>query len=553
MQTVRDATFDVLRRHDLTTVFANPGSTEVPLLAGFPGDLRFVLALHEGSVVGAATGFAIARERPALVLLHTTAGLGNAVSALATARVNRAPLVVLVGQQDRRHLALEPFLAGRLEGLAGSYPVHVDHPVRAQDVPGAVARAAYEAQLRRGPALVVVPMDDWGEPVDDGIPVAAPRELRRATLRAEPTDVAGVGGMLEQARSPALVVGAGADSAAAWAALTVLAERLGCPVWQEPFGSRAGFPQDHPLFAGHLPPVRSGQRQALAGHDVVLVVGAAALRQYQYEPGPLLPDSTHLAVVTDEPAEAHRSPADLAVLGDPARVCDALAGQVPPRERVRQDRDTTDDPEATARVPSAPWASPPVQPPERPEGGQPMRAAHVLAALADRLPRDAVLVEEAPSSRPELHALIPAREPLGFLSAAMGGLGFGLPAAAGLRMGDQRRPVVAVLGDGASLYQIQALWTAARYGCGFLAVVLANGGYAVMDQLAAAHGGGDAPWPGFPEVHVAGLARGLGAHALEVDHLDMLERVLDETLPTLGHRADPLVLEVPVQPGSPAS
>ena len=124
--TVRDATFDVFRRLGLTTIFANPGSTEVPFLTGLPDDIRFVLALHEGSVVGIATGWAIAGDRPALVNLHTTAGLGNAVGALATARVNRAPLVVLVGQQDRRHLALEPFLTGRLEGLAGDYPVWVN-------------------------------------------------------------------------------------------------------------------------------------------------------------------------------------------------------------------------------------------------------------------------------------------------------------------------------------------------------------------------------------------------------------------------------------------
>ena len=95
-RSVRDETFDVLRACALTTLFANPGSTEVPLLAGLPHDLRFVLALHEGSVVGAATGYALGRGEPALALLHTVAGLGNAVAALATARVNRAPLVVLV-------------------------------------------------------------------------------------------------------------------------------------------------------------------------------------------------------------------------------------------------------------------------------------------------------------------------------------------------------------------------------------------------------------------------------------------------------------------------
>src|SRR5512141_1696490 len=116
-------------------MFSNPGSTEVPFLTDFPDDLRFVLALHEGSVVGLATGFAIGRGEPALALLHTTAGLGNAVGAIATARVNRAPLVIVVGQQDRRHLVFEPFLTGRLAGLAGDYPVWVDQPVRAEDVP----------------------------------------------------------------------------------------------------------------------------------------------------------------------------------------------------------------------------------------------------------------------------------------------------------------------------------------------------------------------------------------------------------------------------------
>src|SRR5262249_42256383 len=167
---------------------SNPGSTEVPLLVGWPDDLRFVLALHEASVVGMATGFAIARGSPAFALLHTTAGLGNAVAALATARVNRAPLVVVVGQQDRRHVVFEPFLAGRLQGLAGEYPVSVQTPLRAQDVPGAIARAWHEAGTRRGPALVIVPMDDWSAPADASHEDAAPARL----LRPREADAAAV-------------------------------------------------------------------------------------------------------------------------------------------------------------------------------------------------------------------------------------------------------------------------------------------------------------------------------------------------------------------------
>src|SRR4051812_13982900 len=143
-QTVREATLDVWREYGLTSIFANPRSTEIELLRDLPADFRFVLGLHESSVVGMATGWAIGRGEPALAVLHTTAGLGNAVGALATARVNRAPLVVVVGQQDRRHLATEPFLAGRLEGLAGRDPGVSDQPVGGADVPGAreIGRAA---------------------------------------------------------------------------------------------------------------------------------------------------------------------------------------------------------------------------------------------------------------------------------------------------------------------------------------------------------------------------------------------------------------------------
>ncbi len=525
-RTVRDAAFDVLRAHDLTTLFANPGSTEIALLVDLPPDLEFVLALHEASVVGLATGHATARDAPALVVLHTTAGLGNAVGALATARTNRVPLVVLVGQQDRRHLALRPFLAGDLDGLGGSYPVWTGRPERPQDVPGLLARARHEAVSGRGPALVIVPSDDWGAPADDE-PLAAPAVLHHAASAAGPgLDV--LVALLDAASAPALVVGADADHAETWAALVALVEQLGCPVWQEPFAARAGFPQDHPQFAGHLSATRGGLRAALAGHDAVLVVGAPAFRQYPYEPGPFVAPGTRTAVLTDDAEDAHHSAADLAVLGPIAPACRALADRVRPR---------TGPPTAYRRA----IAPPPPGP------GEPLRAAHVFAALADRLPPDVVVVEETPSSRPDLHRLLPATASLGFLSAAMGGLGFAVPAAIGVRMGAPERPVVAVVGDGSSLYTIQALWTAANYGVGVLVVVLANGRYAVMDRLAEQHGGRP-PWPAFPEVDVATLAAGLGCPARRVATHDELVATLDAEVPGLGDRTSPTVVVATIGP-----
>lgn len=534
MPTVREAALDVMRRHDLTTVFANPGSTEVPFLAGLPDDIRFVLALHEGSVVGAATGYAVAREAPALALLHTTAGLGNAVGALSTARANRAPLVVLVGQQDRRHLVQEPFLAGRLEALAGDYPVRTETPPRAQDVPGAIARAAHAARTLRGPALVVVPMDDWAQPAEE-LPLPAPAQLRLPGA-ADAGAVREVAALLEGAAVPALVVGAAADHPVTWEALTLLAERLDCPVWQESFGARAGFPQDHPLFAGHLPADRTRLRETLAPYDLVLSVGAPVFRQYPYEDGPLVRPGTRLALVTDDAAEAHRAPAGLAVVAELPAFCEALAGTAGNGgKRALRRREGEETPARPER---------PVPPP--PGAGEPLRAAHVLAELARRLPAETVLVEETPSSRPDLHAFVPARRPLGFLSAAMGALGFALPAAVGVRMGLPERPVVAVVGDGSSLYQIQALWTAVRYRVGVVFVVLANGRYAIMDRLAEKHEK-TAPWPDFGEVSVCGMAKALGCSARRVDGYGELLAELDALLPELTGGTRPLVLEVAVR------
>ena len=184
--TVRDATFAVMRAHGLTTIFGNPGSTEVSFLVDLPPDIEFVLGLHEGSVVGMATGYALGRGVPAFVNLHTAPGLGNAVNAIANARDCRAPLVIVVGQQDRRQLALAPFLAGRaLERMAGEYPVWSCLPPRPQDVPGAIARAAHEAEAARGPALVVVPMGDWTEPADAFAAVAPLRVTRPVTAAAD--------------------------------------------------------------------------------------------------------------------------------------------------------------------------------------------------------------------------------------------------------------------------------------------------------------------------------------------------------------------------------
>jgi benzoylformate decarboxylase len=223
----------------------------------------------------------------------------------------------------------------------------------------------------------------------------------------------------------------------------------------------------------------------------------------------------------------HKSPAELGVIAPVAEACAALVAQVAQRE-------------STVAEPMRRPASP-----SPPSPGEPLTAGHVLAALAERLPAEAVVVEETPSSQPELYQRIPIRTPLGFVAGGNGGLGFGLSGAIGLRMGFPERPVVAVLGDGSAMYAIQGLWSAARYGAGALFVVMGNGRYAIMDTLAQSRGG-TGPWPSFGTVDVAGIARCLGCEAVQIETHEQLVGTLDEVVPGLASRETPLLVEVAV-------
>lgn len=525
--TVRDAVLDVLRHTGMTRIFANPGSTEVAFLTDLPEDLDFILGLHEGSVVGMASGHALASNTPSLVLLHTTAGLGNAAGALATARTNRAPLVVLAGQQDRRHLDFEPFLAGRLAGLVGEYPVACHEPSRPADVPGAVVRAWHEARVHRGPAIVIVPMGDWFEPAETDLPPAAPGALYTATS-ADPAVTGELAALLAEAEAPALVAGPGADDPRSRAAVERLADLLDCPVWQSPYAAQAAFDHNRPRFAGHLPPGRESLRDTLAGHDAVLVVGAPAFRQGTWQPGPFVKPGTRVAVVTPYLDEALHSAAELAAVGHPGSILEAVLPRLTSRRRPERPADVPSD-NSKIEV-------------ER----EALTAGDVFKELAERLPEGATFLEESPSTRGLLLDSIPARGHFGFLTVAQGGLGFALPAAAGIKIADPERAVVALLGDGASLYSVQALWSARRYGAGVLYIVLSNGGYAVMDRLAA-NQGGKPPWPGFGEVSVAAIAEGFGCPARRVTTRGELLAALDQSVPHLAGRTEPLLLDVAVR------
>ncbi|MFG2053206.1 benzoylformate decarboxylase [Micromonospora sp. NPDC048930] len=523
MISVREAAFDVFRSHHLTTVFGNPGSTELPMIADLPPDFRYVLGLQEGVVVGMADGYAQATGRPALVNLHSAPGVATAMGALVNAAAARTPLVLTAGQQVRA-LLTGPALLTNPEPTVLPRPLvkWSVEPPRPQDVPAALARAAHLAALPpRGPVLVSLPMDDWTAEV----------EVDRVRVLAERRVIVGGGvdvdlvrhlaARLAAARSPVLLVGAGLDSPAGWAAAVRLADRCRLPVHWAPLEPRCGFPTTHPAFQGVLPATEAGVGKALRGHDLVLVAGASAFRYYLYLPGQLLGPDAELVLLTDDPDEAARASLGQAVLTDPVAVLAMLAEQAGAR--------------TAPRVPG-----PRPQPVEDPAGR--LSAAGAYAAVARVLSPDGVLVCESVSNMRDCQDQIRLRRPGSYYSPAGASLGFGVPAAIGVQMAQPDRPVTAVVGDGAFQYALPALWTAVRYDVPVTVVVLRNDRYAVLEDYRDFLGLGEVPGLRVPGIDTVALARAYGVTARRAADGGELAAALREGL----DRPGPTLIEVPI-------
>ncbi|WP_035820050.1 thiamine pyrophosphate-dependent enzyme, partial [Cupriavidus sp. SK-4] len=184
-------------------------------------------------------------------------------------------------------------------------------------------------------------------------------------------------------------------------------------------------------------------------------------------------------------------------------------------------------------------------PAPRAEPGAPMSVAYVLQTLAELRDPDSIVVEEAPSARPVMHRYLPILRSETFYTMCSGGLGYGLPAAVGVALGKPGRKVIGLVGDGSSMYSIQALWSAAQLGLPITFIVLNNRRYAALQEFAPTFGfGGDDPLVGtaLPDLDFVSIARGHGCEAARVTH----PAALREALATALRTRVPTVVEIEV-------
>ena len=503
---VKDATLDLLRAFGVKKMFGNPGSTELPFLADWPDDIDYVLGLQEASVIGMADGYAQATRNAGFVNLHSAAGVGNALGNIYTAHRNQTPLVITAGQQARSILPLQAFLyAERASEFPRPYVKFSVEPARAEDVPAAIARAYYVAmQPPCGPTFVSVPIDDWTHPTQ---PIEA-RHVSRE-LGPDASAMQALASALAASKHPALVVGPGVDRAQAVDLMVRVAEKARALVWVSPFSARCSFPERHPQFAGFLHASPGQLSDALRAHDLVVVIGAPVFTFHVEGHASIFDGATTIFQITDDPTAAAVTPVGTSIVATIKPALTTLLELLPESKRAMP----------VGRVL-----------PPAPKVADPLPVEFLLHSLAEAMPDNAALVEEAPSHRPVMHKFMPMRGQDSFYTMASGGLGYSLPAAVGMALGQPKRRTVCLIGDGSAMYSIQALWTAAQRKLPLTVIVINNAGYGAMRSFSQVMQVRNVPGLELPGIDFVKIAEGMGCDAVRVTRSSELGPALKRSL-----------------------
>jgi benzoylformate decarboxylase len=476
------AFLDLLKQEGVTVMFGNPGTTELPLMDAFAveHDIRYILGLQEAALMAMADGYAQASGNLAVLNLHVAPGLGNAMGMLYDAMKANAPVLVTAGQQDLEYVVTEPVLTADLPTLARPFVKWAGEVHRVEDLPRYVHRAVKTALAPpTGPVFLSLPGDILKSDAD--IDLLEPTRVA-TRVRGDADAVAAAAEMLAKAERPVIIAGDAVAQSRAHQELIALAEAIGAPVYVEFIPNTASFPASHPLYRGAMTRSQAGVREVLEQHDVLFSIGGDLFTWSLTSNVDPWPKGLQLIHLDTDPWQIGKNyPAQVAILGDPKATLPDITAGVGARmnaiaksaasARLKSTTETIKKDREAFRTKARALA-----------GKTPVQPLALLEAIGSMLPKDAVVIEEILSSAPGARSLINSDDAQSFYGLRGGGIGWGLPAAIGVKVALPDRPVVALVGDGSAMYTIQALWTAARYRLPIVWVIFNNTSYRILKQ-----------------------------------------------------------------------
>jgi benzoylformate decarboxylase len=522
----------LLKDEGVTHMFGNPGTTELPIMHAMREhqDLTYVLGLQESLVVAMADGFSRASGKLTACNVHVAPGLGNAIGSIYNARFTGTPMIITAGQQEQGHGLTEPLLYDPLVPIAEPVVKWATEITRIDDMPRVIRRAAKIATTPpTGPVFLSLPGDVLNE--EAGIDLGA---STRVNTRVRPADdvLGRLADRILAAKNPVIICGDELVKSDALAEAAQFAETLGADVFQQTVPYGAHYLSKHACFMGTLTRDQKNVRDTLTPYDLMVVLGADALRMSVWSEVDPLPDGLSIVQVGLVDWEMGKNyPVEQAIYGDPRETLKALIPAL--REKggtALAERAKT----AIAGMADRNWTakrSKVVEKIESAEAIDPMSADMFCLRFVEGLPDDAVVVHEGLTSTRYLPHLLPYNDRFSYHGFASGGIGWAVPAGVGVQLAQPDRPVCVVVGDGSSMYSIQALWTAANMKLPMTYVIANNGAYRIIKQrLKAFHGNDHYIGMDFndPAIDFVNLAKSMGMSAQRVNNPDDLRTAVAE-------------------------
>ena len=535
--TGRSAFLTLLKDEGITHLFGNPGTTELPIMDALTEhpDLNYMMSMQESLVVYMAEGYSRSSGKLSACNVHVAPGLGNAMGAIYAAKFANTPIIITAGQQEQGHGLTEPLLYDPLVPIAQPLVKWAVEVTRFEDLPRIVRRAAKVAMTPpTGPVFISLPGDILNE--EGALELGA---RTRVDTRVRPIDstLEKTAERILSASNPVIVAGHELATDDALQEAAEFASIIGCPVYQQTVQYGAHFLSEHPGFMGALSRDQQQVRDVLSPYDLLIVLGADVLRMSVWSSVEPLPEGMKIVQIGQRDWEMGKNfPTELAIRADVKETLKALNPKL--MERGGADQKSRAD-ESLNKLSSKNWsAKREVMVKEltaAPQTGA-IDPAWMVMKIVDTMPEETIIVDEGIISSRALMSLLPYRTSSSLFGMASGGIGWGVPAACGVQAAHPEKPLIAIIGDGSSMYSIQALWTAANQKLPVNYVICDNGGYRIIkERLFSFHGNENFIGMDFkePAVDFVGLANSVGVPSVRVvDHSELvpaLENALNNT------------------------
>jgi thiamine pyrophosphate-dependent acetolactate synthase large subunit-like protein len=539
IKTGRHAIIEQFLADGMDHMFGNPGTVEqgfLDALADYP-EMKYVLTLQESIAVMAADGHARATKKPALVQIHSSPGLGNAIGALYQAKRGHAPLVVIGGDSGVKYLSMDAQMAGDLVAFAEPVTKYATCVYDSSSLLRVLRRAIKIASTPpMGPVYICLPMDILDQPVVEEV---YPTFIPSTRVSPDLDTVEQAATMLAEAETPIILMGDGIAYSQAQNELVQVAEQLCAPVWEANNGE-LNMDTTHPLFQGSTGHMFGSQSlPILKSADAVLVVGTYILPEVFPELGNVFsPDTKVIHFDLDAYEIAKNHPVTLGVVSDPKRSLSLLADCL---ERTLSDTKKQSAQQSLEHYRKSKEKQIAEQFAKDKEVRDitPLFMSRFMETLAPKLDENTIIFDEALTNSPPITRYFPPTRAEHYFVIRGGSLGLGFPGAIGIKLANPDKTVLGFSGDGGCMYTIQALWTAVRHKVSAKFIVCNNLSYRLLQLNIGAYWNEQEipqhsfPLPfdlSYPRIDFVGLAQAMGVEAMAVKTVDDIEPAIEKML-----------------------